>query len=104
MCRIGDPTVPQRIVDRDQPAGADELQALLVIEVVALLVGVDESKIEAAILPRRAQPGERLGSRPETQVDALGDARGAPAALRHIRPLLARVAAAELALARPAPR
>jgi hypothetical protein len=34
--------VPQRIVDCDQPAGTHELQALLIIEIVVLLVGVDD--------------------------------------------------------------
>ena len=67
--RISNETVPQRIVDRDQAAGPNELQAMLVIRIVIFLVGIDEREIEAALLPCCAQARESLGSGRAPQLD-----------------------------------
>ncbi len=100
MRRISDPAVPKRIVDRDQPARPHQLQAVLVVAVVILLIGIDEGEIEAALLARGAKRGQRLGGGREPQLDAVRDPSLAPIALRRSRPFLVHVAADELAVRR----
>ena len=63
------PAAPQRVVERDQPARADEPQQPLVVPVVAGLVGVDEREVVRRLLAVREQPVERLGGRGDAEVD-----------------------------------
>ncbi len=91
---------PERVVDGDQAACADQLEALLVIKVQILLVGVDEGKIETAGCSGVDQLRECVGRRRQAQVDAVGDARFAPVAPGNFGPFLADVAAGQLAVGR----
>jgi hypothetical protein len=77
---IGDRAVPERVVDGDDAARAHELQALLVIEVVVFLVGVDEGEIEAAGFAGGDQLTQRVRRGREVQLDAVGNAGLAPIA------------------------
>ena len=98
--RIGDLARPERVVERDRPAAADELQAGLVIRIVVRLVGVDEGEVEgfgSALLQQRR---ERLGRGREAKLDALGDAGLLPVAAGDAGPFVADVAADELAVGR----
>ena len=97
---IGDGAAPQHVVDRDQSACAQELEARLVVGVVAGLVGIDEREIEAAGTVLALELGERLLRRPQMELDAIGDARLGPVAARDRRPLVAHVAADETAAGR----
>src|SRR5690349_23235330 len=51
LARIGDGAAPQHIVDHDETARPQQPQRALVIAVVVFLVGVDEGKVEASLLP-----------------------------------------------------
>ena len=48
---IGDGAAPEHVVDRDQPARAQQREARLVVGVVARLVGIDEREIERCPAP-----------------------------------------------------
>src|SRR5258708_39545198 len=94
---IGDRSTPQHVVDQYDPARAHELQAALVVGVVAVLVGVDEGEVELARETLRQQPVERLERGRDGELDAALDARLLPIAPRDAGPLLAHIAAPELA-------
>ena len=83
--RVEHAAAAQDVVEHDQPAGAQEPQALLVVVGVLGLVGVDEGEVERLVV---RQPAQRLQRRPEPQVDPVGDAgllEVAPGDLRSTR-------------------
>src|SRR3954462_3392577 len=68
----------KRIVRRDEPPRADELQKLLVIVNVVRLVCVHEREVEGALPALRQQLIERLQRGLDAQIDARLDACFAP--------------------------
>ncbi len=65
---------PQGVVDRDQPARAQQLQAALVVGVVAGLVGIDEGEVVLPGGAGREAGVERRERRRQLQVDLVRDA------------------------------
>ena len=71
VCRgIGHCSVLQRVVEQDDAAAPHELQASLVVAVIACLVGIDERKVERAGGPVADERGQRIASRAKSKVDA----------------------------------
>ncbi len=66
--RLRHASAPQHVVDRDQAAGAQQLQAALVVVRVARLVGVDEREVVAPGLAGGEPRVERGQRRPEHAV------------------------------------
>ena len=58
--RIRRVAIPQRIVHSNEPAGANELQKLVVIRALARFVRLDECEIETCLRTRRQQLHQRL--------------------------------------------
>ena len=99
--RIGHLPAQSMLSSAIEAAGADELQAGLVIGVVAGLVGVDEREVERfRAVARRSSAASVSAAGAEPQFDAVGDAGLLPVAARDRRPFLADVAADEAAVGR----
>ena len=93
--RVGDVAAPQHVVQRDQPARPDELDAPLVVGGIGRLVGVDEREVERpglalARAARRASPpparsAGRPGPRPPPRPSSGGRPRCTPRRCRSTR-------------------
>ena len=97
--RVDDRAVEEHVVDEDHAVGAEPRDDLLVVVDVAGLVGVDEGEVELLAL---GQGGQRLGGRADLERDAVGDAGPLPVAAGGRGPLLADVAAEQVAVGRAA--
>ena len=65
--RVGDPVVPQHVVDDEHPAGPQQPHRVLDVGGVGVLVGVDVDHVVAAV----GHPGQDLGRRPGDDPGAL---------------------------------
>jgi len=72
------PAPAQHVVKRNRPASTDQLQALLVINGVTSLVGVDKGEIEMPAFPGCNQAIERLASRRDSKIDLAADTGFSP--------------------------
>src|SRR5690606_4868059 len=102
--RICHLAAPQRVVDRDDAAGAEQAQAALVVVGVALLVRVDVGKVEgarAAPIDERLQGGRR-GC--DVQLDLVGNTSPREVATGDLRVLLADVASDDAPVGRQTER
>ena len=82
---LGDLAHVEGVVDQNQAAGADQSETVLVVNVVARLVGIDEGEI---VVPVEAFSAERRKALPgvsQTQFDPPGEPRLRPVALRDPR-------------------
>ena len=97
---VDHPAALEHVVEEDHPAGPQASEDLLVVVAVAGLVGVDEGEVE--VLPRRKR-SERLEGGPELQLDAVVHPCCLPGVASYRGPLLAQIAAEQMALRAEAP-
>jgi hypothetical protein len=83
---------PEHVVEQHDAAFAKQLEAALVVAIIASFIGVDETKVILARLPRFDARVERFSRGCELQFDDIVDLRISPIATRLRRPLFGDVA------------
>ena len=91
VARVDHRAVPERVVGGDHAARPHQREATLEIKLIVFLVGVDEGEVESAGAFLGDQRVEGSGSRPEPEVDLVGDAGLGPMALGDLGPFVAAV-------------
>src|SRR5690625_4360470 len=95
---VQDVTAPKNVVDQQEAARPQQGESLLIVGVVAALVGVYDKPVEGAARAFGEEQIQRLASRRKPQLDAFGNPGSFPIISSDGRPLVADVAADQLAI------
>ena len=95
---VGNRAAPERVVDEDQTARADQGVAALVVGEKIFLVGIDERHVEPPTLALGDQGIKRAQGRSEAKLDLFRNASLLPIALGGVGDLAIDIAGEDLAV------